>query len=196
MPYEFRFRVHHKLVFHHFLLCEQCVGTVKNGNRCKRKVAIGLDLCFNHLESVKHLKIKKSTIPNAGKGLFAVDKSAEPNAIIFKKDQLIADYSGETINTEELEKRYGEHTAPYAMQVQKDFYTDGATQRGYGTIANHTNNANAKNCKFRFNCRVNPHRVQLVAVKNIRNGNEILTSYGRSYNNMNEEYSTVYVSNN
>jgi hypothetical protein len=35
--------------------------------------------CFSHLPEYLHLKVKPSTIPNAGKGLFAFDKTKNEN---------------------------------------------------------------------------------------------------------------------
>jgi hypothetical protein len=71
------------------------------------------------LKSDRHLRIKPSTIHNAGKGLFAEDSTQAPNAIIFRRDDDIIEYIGESIDRAELNRRY-HHTASYALQVRGD----------------------------------------------------------------------------
>lgn len=70
-------------------------GRYINATNMSRQVYIGLDYCFSHLLSDKHLKIMTSTILGAGKGLFAVNKKALENVIIFKPNDLIIDYNGD-----------------------------------------------------------------------------------------------------
>ena len=192
MPYIFTFFIDHNQGFQSILETEQCVAQNANGHRCSRKVCIGINLCWSHLLKYKHLRIKHSTIPNAGKGLFAIDNKQPENAIIFKKGDVIADYIGQTINAQTLRNRYEKHTAPYGIYLKKDTYIDAATERGYASLANQAPQSALKNAKFVPNFRLNPQRVQLKATKEIRNGNDILTSYGRSYK-FNEEYETKYV---
>ena len=88
-----------------------------------------------------HLRITSSTIHNAGKGLFAENSTQAHNAIIFRRDDDIIEYIGETIDRAELNRRYHHHTAPYALQVRGDnnnpLYIDAATIRGVGSLSNH-----------------------------------------------------------
>jgi hypothetical protein len=70
------------------------------------------------LKSDRHLRIKPSTIHNAGKGLFAEDSTQAPNAIIFRRDDDIIEYIGATIDRAELNRRHHHHTAPHALQVR------------------------------------------------------------------------------
>jgi SET domain-containing protein len=195
MPYEFKFYIHKNLFFHHLLETEQCVGHNKNGNRCKRKVTIGTPYCFQHLLSIKHLKIQKSKIPNAGNGLFALDKSKPDNAIIFKKGDKIIDYVGEIVTMRTLDERYGEdNTAPYAVEINKnkDKYEDSALVRGVASLSNQGNTKKQNNSKFGLNVREG--KAILKAWKNIRNGEEILTDYGRDYTfDKNTSHKTEYV---
>ena len=57
-----------------------CKFIKSNGNRCRNRCVIGLDFCHIHTKNVLKLQIKKSTIENAGKGLFAY---GIPNEIVF-----------------------------------------------------------------------------------------------------------------
>lgn len=154
----------------------QCEANSINGNRCKRKVVIGLPLCYQHTASIYKLKVKKSNIPNAGMGIFAMDKTKGENDIVFKKDKLICPYFGEIIDGEELRRRYGKYLAPYGIKIKNETYMDGALQRGIGSILNHKNNRGS-NCKFSNNYKT----INIKSIKNIRNGDELFVNYGDEY---------------
>ena len=164
----------------------RCSGYNKNGTRCKRNVIIGLPYCFQHTASIYNLKVKQSTIPNAGLGLFALDKTKNDNDIVFKNNEIICPYHGEVINKDELIKRYNVYTAPYGIQVKNNMYEDGALQRGIGSLINHKTRIQS-NCKFTGNYR----DIKIKAIKNIRNGQELFVSYGNEYRfNDETQYST------
>ena len=198
MVYKFFFYINDNLYFQANVRCSQCEGTAKNKNRCRRRVCIGTPYCFQHLASIKKLKIKESTIRNSGKGLFAWDP--KNNGIVFKRPkstrlnntpgQKIVEYSGELIDINELNRRYQQYTAPYSVEINNDMYEDGSIIRGTGSLANH---ANARNSNARL--EVSRNRIILRATKNIRHNQEILVNYGRSYRfNENTEHKTKYVS--
>jgi hypothetical protein len=166
----------------------RCAGTNKNGLQCKRDVIIGLPLCFQHTASVYHLKIKPSTIPNAGLGLFAYDKTKADNEIVFKPNDDICNYYGQVVTKEILQQRYEDYTAPYGIVVSsnQNKYEDTATQRGIGSLINHK-------VKSRTNCRFvnNLQFIKIKSHKNIRNGAELFINYGRDYRfNDDVQYST------
>lgn len=199
MPYKFIFRVDDQTVFQAQLHNEQCAAHTKTGERCKRRVIIGLDLCYSHLLSVKHLRIKPSTIPEAGRGLFALNPKVAKDAIIFKTGDVIADYIGETLSNIQLRQRYHGHTAPYTIQLAvgknppaTSVYEDCALVRGYAALCNQALRKREQNARLRVNTRLKPHRAQLVAMKNIRNDCEVLTHYGEMYE-FDEDAETKYV---
>ena len=195
MPYVFNY---HNLNEHkHYnaeLECMRCSYTnPQNHKRCSRNVCIGLDLCWQHLEQEKHLKIKQSGVEYAGRGLYAFNKRAPPNAIIFRPNDIICEYIGEHLSDNELTERYGEEgTAPYATDsgIAGD-NIDSALRRGVGALINHAI-ARQSICKWRQNR--NNNRVYIVATKNIRNNQELFINYGAMYNMNppNERYSTKY----
>ena len=131
-------------------------------------------LCYVHRKSVLHLKINKSTIPNAGDGLFAHNPKSE---IVFKKGNKICDYNGEIINRDTLIERYGMNNDDYVIELNHSLYEDGAKVRGIGTIPNHKTNryTNARLSIKRSN------EGQVVATKDIKHDDEIFVNYGRSY---------------
>ena len=182
MVYTFEYSVNGQVTFRGDLRGQRCIGHCRNGRRCSRRSVIGCPYCFQHLKSDRHLRIKPSTIHNAGKGLFAEDSTQAPNAIIFRRDDDIIEYIGETIDRAELNRRYHHHTAPYALQVRGDnnnpLYIDAATIRGVGSLSNHRA-GHHQNARLVVNFQNNTARLR--ATKNIRNGEEIFVSYGHQY---------------
>jgi hypothetical protein len=154
----------------------QCEGIAKSGNRCGRQVIMGLPLCYQHTQSTYKVKAKASRIPHAGVGLFAFDKTKGPNEIVFRPGNRICPYFGEIIDKNELDARYGDHTAPYGIKLSQNRYQDGAAQRGIGTLINHTPRASS-NCRFTNNYQF----ISIAATKIIRNDQELLVSYGNNY---------------
>ena len=182
MPQQFTFMVDGATRFQCTLASEQC--TAKNAStnqQCRNRSVIGVPLCWQHLKSQKHLRVKESTIAGAGRGLFAQDSGSGDNDIVFRKDDVIVAYSGDVIDNAELERRYGEYTAPYGIMLsrQSDKYEDAACRRGVGSLVNHSP-ANA-NVKLSVVARNGRHYAQLKATRPIRNGRELFTNYGRDY---------------
>ena len=177
MGYKFQFYVNDNKIFEGDVLCQRCIGVNKKGNRCSKTACIGTPYCWIHLLYIKKLKIKNSTIANAGKGLFVVDKNADDNKIIFKKGDNIITYGGELLNRREIDERYDDYTAPYGVQINNNNFRDASLQRGTGSLAN--NNRGRNNAKLSINSRTKTASIK--ATTNIRNGNEIFVSYGRQY---------------
>lgn len=75
--------------------------------------------------------------------------------------------------------RYGDYTAPYGVQVKKDTYEDGATERGIGSLPNHTDHAHA-NAEL-YTTHQPTSQVRVRAIRPIRNTDEILLDYGNEY---------------
>jgi len=183
MPYQFSFKEDDDDVpiFQCHLKHYRCEHiNPKTGKRCNRQQYIGFDRCWKHLETDFHLKIKPSSIPHAGRGLFAFN-GMDNNDIVFrgsreKGDRIIA-YNAELISGVEIEERYGEFTAPYAVEINKELVEDGACWRSAGSIANHKSHSRANAKLYIFQ-----NRAYLRATKNIRNGQEITIDYGKDYN--------------
>jgi hypothetical protein len=171
---------------------QQCNGFNKKGDRCKRKCITPFEYCYQHLANIKKLKVKKSTIPNAGKGLFAYDPNSENNETIFKKDDKIIEYIGENINQEQKTNRYGNQTCPYCAGLSKDNIVDAGCVRGVGSHINTGRNSNLNNAKLVIDTR--NKQINVKATKNIRNNQEIFIPYGSSYrlNENNVSYNTKY----
>ena len=152
MPTYFHYKVPEEGIdFNHALESNQCSFIKSDGHRCKLQVVFGLPLCFIHRKKEYKVSVKPSTIPNAGKGLFADDGSND-NKIVFREGRKIVPYYGETLNKQQMDNRYGlTKTAPYAIQLREDETSlDGAIKRGIGTLINHKSRSNA-NTRFSVN---------------------------------------------
>ncbi|KAI9199405.1 uncharacterized protein BJ171DRAFT_631935 [Polychytrium aggregatum] len=173
--------------------CERCVVTKIDGRRCTRTTCIGVKYCYSHLATVKNLRIDDSTIPGAGKGLFAYkhvsasvyddgERERLENAVLFKRGQVIIEYDGQPIPGQERQSRYGNTNAPYLVErrigLNAGRYEDGACRRGIGTLANHSDDTNDVNAKLAQDRGVG---VVLRALRDIHNGEEIFIDCGSAF---------------
>jgi hypothetical protein len=177
---QFKFYINHHLHFAAHMDSERCESLKKNNQQCGRNTVIGLGCCWQHMLTDYHLRIKESNIPNSGKGLFAMDKSIEDNAILFRKGDSIINYDGEIIDLAQLHQRFGNYTAPYTVYINNNRFTSAEFHRGIGSLANH-GNSSISNETFNTGNRGNNAICTLKAKKNIRNGDEIIVNYGKSY---------------
>jgi hypothetical protein len=158
------------------LKCTQCTGTTSKGSRCKNKVCVGVAVCHLHRKALG-LKVKKSNIPNSGKGLFATKD--------FKKNVVIGSYGGENVSKAEINRRYGnskKDNAPYALSAYnaKGRVLDSACRRSLMSIANSGRQRKGNNAKFSQQMKPNG-TINVRATKTIKAGDEILIWYGKDY---------------
>ncbi len=126
MPKVFAFLIDHHVTFQCILNSTRCQGTSRTTNlRCRCKCIIGYEYCHHHMPIYLHLQIRQSTIPNAGFGLFAYN-GTNNNDIIFRPDDTITAYNGQLITTQQKPQRYGNKTAPYAVQINNNYAIDAA----------------------------------------------------------------------
>lgn len=154
----------------------QCILKKQKCQLCKKQVSIGLPFCSIHLQSALWLKSKKSTIPNAGNGIFAwnpdMGKRDEP---LFNKGDHVWDYEGEIVSRKEEYERYGANTAPYSVDLGYGSSIDGSCYRGLINLINHDRN--------RKNVEMNLYDggVEVRATKKIYHGDELFVDYGKAY---------------
>ncbi len=156
----------------------RCTGRKKDGLRCSRNVTIGLPYCFQHRVKEQELSAKKSSIPNSGQGLYVNSKEHGANAIVFRPKQKIVNYVGQILTNDEIDERYDDYTAPYALQLGANRNVDASLLRGLASQANAKRTLSQCNAKLSRN---NQGQGFLVATKNIRNGQEIFAYYGNEY---------------
>lgn len=161
--------------------CTRCKCNTKSGARCRRRSCIGTGYCWAHLISHRHLRIKASLEPGAGKGVFVMDKTQGDHAVIFKPRDLVIEYDGEKVVEAVVDQRYGQWTAPYTVQntEREDLFEDAACHRGVGAIVNQSKTR--PNVKFVSTGEGDAVHVALFAVRNIKNNAELLVNYNGSY---------------
>lgn len=130
-------------------------------------------MCPKHLREHYHVHMADSTIPGAGRGVFAC--GAKEGGVVFLQGDVVVPYAGEHIDYKELHRRYGNATAPYAILVRPNLYEDGACVRGIGSMINHS--ADHPNVTFMRH----RNRIYFMAQRDILHGEELLVHYGSNY---------------
>lgn len=124
----------------------------------------------------KHLLIKKSRIPGAGKGLFTKQFIAKGTRIV--------EYKGKITTWKNVLQ--GKNFNAYVYYVNRNYVID--AMRRKTALARYANDANglSKNHTFRNNAKyvIDGKRVFIEAKKDIEAGEEILVSYGNEYWNV------------
>ena len=145
-----------------FTPCVSCRGKTKSGAACSRSTCKYAPFCWQH----SSVEVKRSTIPGAGRGLFAKRD--------IKKDQKVGDY---TVGTEKLTgaqytERYPNRRSTHVAKVGNYYYDATNPKRNVAGMANRKPGGN--NLKLKSSGA-------LVANKNIRAGSELYLAYGGSY---------------
>ncbi len=130
---------------------------------------------FSYEQEAEFLLVKKSQIPNSGKGLFLrVDK---------KKGELVALFRGEVLSYEEAEQRALKNEDGYFINMSNGTILDSMPVECFAKYANDAHGLGKS--KFRSNAQIqlsgHPDIVYLIAIRDIQEGEEIFTSYGRKY---------------
>ena len=152
---------------------QRCVENTKAGCWCKLHTRHGC-LCWIHRVARDGLQIKKSTVPNAGLGLFA--------RRAFKKGEIVARYTGDLIETQAGEdRRDGFGGSKYVLEMSERVSVDAArTNTADGRMCNDPRGSGKRaNVKFSVNQQTKTATVR--AKRAIAAGEELLLSYGRGF---------------
>ncbi len=155
--------------------CVRCSAQTKSGKRCSRNTCRYYRYCYQHAKSILKLEIKKSNIPESGFGLFTLKP--------IKKGSVITPYLGKIVSPE----IYDVSDSTYGIQLNKKEILDGqSTQSSLGRWSNSCRAGNVRkkqckgqNAKLSGNSRTKTASVK--ANKNIKAGEEIFVSYGKSF---------------
>lgn len=151
---------------------QRCYSDNANHQWCKLKTRHG-GLCWIHRKKIDGLKIAKSKIKGAGKGLFAEKE--------FKRGEVVAKYTGDLVDTQLVRNAGQKGSSSYALEVTQKITIDAArTNTADGRMIN-----DARNTEFENNVEFVADRrnktATLKAVRDIKIGEEILVAYGNSY---------------
>ncbi|MDB5257563.1 MAG: hypothetical protein JWM14_2258 [Chitinophagaceae bacterium] len=130
---------------------------------------------LSYEQEAEFLQVKESQIPNAGKGLFLyVEK---------KKGEVVALFRGEVLSYEKAEQRALKNEEGYFINMSNGTILDSMHVECFAKYANDAHGLGKS--KFKSNAEIqlsgNPDIVYLVAMRDIKAGEEIFTSYGRKY---------------
>jgi hypothetical protein len=149
---------------------KQCASDTLLHRRCRKRTAHS-PKCWIHLEKQNNLRIKPSSLINGGKGLYNWKKP-------IRKGSIISKYTGRYRTKQQIDKKYGDGRADYAL----------CNSRGRCIDANHTTDGaarfvnDARNSPFQHNSVMRGDQMfRLKATAKIPSHNEIFTSYGREY---------------
>lgn len=148
----------------------RCCFVDESGKRCRRVSTTYATFCHVHAKQVYGLEVKTSTIPLAGKGLFALVDFAEGDTIDI--------YSGKIYDSNH------EVVGAYGFDVPGIYRLDAKTKQS--CIARYINHSTASpNCRFvRFQIPDRPLPFVHSIVQTTRPlvaGEELLINYGPSY---------------
>ena len=123
------------------------------------------------------LKVRKSTIKGAGRGLFTTSR--------IRKEDVIVEYLGEKLTWKQCLRRYknNSHELVYVFCVTDDNCIDAhATPDALARLANDSNGTEFGKRKLNnAEYRIIKKRPYIVATKAIGPGSEILVNYGDEY---------------
>jgi len=122
----------------------------------------------------KHLVVKKSTLPNAGKGLFTKK--------IIPKGTRITEYKGEVMTWKEVEKM-ADYRNGYVFYFNKKYVIDAwKTKKGLAHYANDARGlTRLEGVKNNSEYDTEKKRCFIVATRDIPAGSEIFVGYGAEY---------------
>jgi uncharacterized protein len=148
---------------------QRCIADTKKGLQCKAHTRHG-EYCWTHLIQRRGVRIKKSTIPQAGKGLYA--------ARDYQKGEVVARYTGDLIP---LDHDGGFAGSSYVLELSQVVGIDAArTNTAEGRMLNDARGSGMKT-NTRFCCNQSAKTATIKATTGIKKGQELFVSYGRAF---------------
>ena len=143
--------------------CPICNAKTKAGLPCKKHTCKFAPKCASHTK----VQVKPSTIPGAGRGLFARQDIG--------RGEVISDYKIGTqkMNHAQFMKKYPSGRATHVWSPSKGIYYDGSNLQK--SVAGAANRASGNS-----NARINGGG-KVVTKQSVKKGAEILVNYGSSY---------------
>jgi len=156
--------------------CDRCTAETREKRRCTRRTCIYGPFCWQHTNKFEKLKVASSVF--GGRGLFCF---GPPREVVFRKSDIIAEYTGDVLTPQELERIYpGDTLAEYTVQTPNRIVDAKRTNAGVARYANDCRGRIKRGmCNAEFVEK--RRRIYLRALRNISSGDEILVSYGEEY---------------
>jgi SET domain-containing protein len=120
----------------------------------------------------KWLKVKKSQIPNSGKGLFTT--------VDIKKGDRIVEYKGRLYKWKDI--KYQDHTNGYLLYMTSQAVIDARKSKTFGRYANDAAGlSRVEGLKNNAEYLYKGKRCYIESKRTINAGEEIFVAYGRAY---------------
>ena len=152
------------------MLSQQCIAFTREGKQCRQHTSKG-SRCWRHLISSEAVHVMKSEIGSAEWGLFA-RKS-------FRSGDVICKHMNDSVEIEEstsAAENAHDQQLTHNISVRASRIDDTP-----GRWINHSNNPHQINCKLEFLGDPQLKRAIVVATKDIKEGEELYTSYSERY---------------
>jgi hypothetical protein len=134
-----------------------------------------LNVDSSYEEEATFLRVKASQIPNAGKGLYVLTEK--------KKGELVALFRGEVLSYEAAEQRAAKNEDGYFINMSNGTILDSMPVECFAKYANDAHGLGKT--KFKSNAQIQLSGKDdiafLIALRDIKAGEEVFTSYGRKY---------------
>lgn len=174
------------------------VDPLNGTDECKISCGFDMRFCSKHLLLIENIQIGFSRHLKGGLGLFAGGAIGETKRdIIFWPESkahaasVITTYNGELMSTKDLNDRWDykdicgntiHPTAMYAVSISPNKHIDACIMRSAGAYINDPRGGKKKGQYNRANCafRVNEAKgvMEIIAIRNIHRGEELLIRYG------------------
>ncbi|KAL0022368.1 hypothetical protein WJX77_004927 [Trebouxia sp. C0004] len=149
-------------------LCVQCQWTI-----CGEKPPGSVDCHNMKLRLRQHKRVAMGLSNVAGWGAFAQED--------IRRNEFVAEYTGELINHREADRRgkaYDRDSNTYLFDLNDEWVIDAKHRGNKMRFANHSNEAN---CRVQIIMVDGDHRVAIFAAKDIPAGTELLYDYGKKF---------------
>ncbi|TVY40954.1 Histone-lysine N-methyltransferase [Lachnellula occidentalis] len=160
--------------------CTKCGAVERLDPRNKYNDALFTIGCQNIALSrgvPKSLIMGESQLEGTGFGLYA----AEP----IRRGEFISEYGGEIISTDEAERRgiiYDRKYLSFLFDLNGDWVIDAARLGNKTRFINHADNdKDGLNCEAKILFVSGEHRIKFLALRDIREGEELLFNYGKKF---------------
>ncbi|TVY35180.1 Histone-lysine N-methyltransferase [Lachnellula subtilissima] len=160
--------------------CAKCGAVERLDPRNKYNDALFTTGCQNIALSrgvAKSLIMGESQLEGTGFGLYA----AEP----IRRGEFLSEYGGEIISTDEAERRgiiYDRKFLSFLFDLNGDWAIDAARLGNKTRFINHADNdKDGLNCEAKILFVNGEHRIKFLALRDIREGEELLFNYGKKF---------------
>ena len=122
---------------------------------------------------MKQVVVRKSTIHNAGLGLFALRD--------FRKGEVVVEYKGRVLNQAQADRLYpGGVIMEYGLQIAKGRYIDAKSKTScFGRYVNAAVGHRMPNLRFVIPQHARTaNRAKMIAIRDIKKGEELFVKYG------------------